>query len=256
MSSPVDAESPKPTIDLPAGGLRSALYAIRRRIISGLVLGLPIVLTFWIVHWLYGTIKQRLLDPVFDTVRRLVGVDDQTSSWVLYSVITPGVSILLVLAALYFLGLFLRSKVHRSIDWVLLRLPVVTTIYTALSNVFESVGKQLDGGSSQMLQRVVLVEFPHPGCRALAFVTNTLEDVTTHRKILCVCVLTGVMPPSGFTLYVPEDQVTDLDWTMNQSFQSILSGGITSPSTIQYFGGAKGPLIDPRGHPIMPHEVR
>ena len=109
-----------------------------------------------------------------------------------------------------------------------------------MSNVFESVGKQLDGGSSQMFQRVVLVEFPHPGCRALAFVTNTLEDVTTHRKILCVCVLTGVMPPSGFTLYVPEDQVTDLNWTMNQSLQSILSGGITSPPTIHYYGGAKG----------------
>ena len=250
MRSPVETESPKPNSNAPTGGLRAALYAIRRRIISGLVLGLPIVLTFWIVHWLYGSIKQRLLDPLFDLVRRLLHVDGETSSWVLYSVVTPAISIILVLAALYFLGLFLRSKVHRAIDWFLLRLPVVTTIYTALSNVFESVGKQLDGDSSQMFQRVVLVEFPHPGCRALAFVTNTLEDATTHRKILCVCVLTGVMPPSGFTLYIPEDQVTDLDWTMNQSLQSILSGGITSPSTINYFGGAKGPLIDPHGHPF------
>ena len=240
MSSPTEAETPTQPSPAPARGLKAALYSIRKRIVSGLVLGLPIVLTFWIVHWLYGSIKQRVLDPLFDMVRRLIGINGQTSSWFVYNVITPGITILVVLSALYFLGLVLRSRVHRWIDWILLRLPVVTTIYTALSNVFESVGKQLDGGSSQMFQRVVLVEFPHPGCRALAFVTNTLEDVTTHRKILCVCVLTGVMPPSGFTLYVPEDQVTDLNWTMNQSLQSILSGGITSPPTIHYYGGAKG----------------
>ena len=243
MSSSKDEKSPAGATAPPAAGLRAALDSIRKRIISGLVLGLPIVLTFWIVHWLYVTIKQNLLDPVFDAVRKFLGVNDQTSSWVFYNIITPGIAILLVLTALYFLGLFLRSKVHRSIDWILLRLPVVTTIYAALSNVFESVGKQLESGSSPMFQRVVLVEFPHPGCRALAFVTNTLEDVTTHRKILCVCVLTGVMPPSGFTLYVPEDEVTDLDWTTNQSLQSILSGGITSPSRINYFGGLKGSSI-------------
>ena len=104
---------------------------------------------------------------------------------------------------------------------------------------------------------MVLVEFPHPGMRSLALVTNSLRDATTGRTILSVCVLTGVMPPSGFTLYVPEDAVTNIAWNVNDTFQSILSGGITSPPTIHYFEGINpplpaggGPIVDAQGNPL------
>ena len=50
-----------------------------------------------------------------------------------------------------------------------------------------------------------------------------------------MCVLTGVVPPTGFTLFVPEESVTDVDWTVNETIQVILSGGLTSPETIRYF---------------------
>ncbi len=66
--------------------------------------------------------------------------------------------------------------------------------------------------------------------------------------------LTGVFPPAGFTLYVPEDHVIDVDWTVNQALQAILSGGITTPSVIHYSTGLRvpptGPIVDPAGHPI------
>jgi uncharacterized membrane protein len=94
--------------------------------------------------------------------------------------------------------------------------------------------------------------------RALAFVTNELRDATTDRTILCVCVLTGVVPPAGFTLFVPEESVTDVDWTVNQTLQAILSGGISAPAAVHFFRGldvsqAAGPIIDPHGHPIETH---
>src|SRR4051812_26868601 len=108
---------------------------------------------------------------------------------------------------------------------------------------------------NQKFKRGVLVEFPHPGIKALAFVTNALRDASTDRTILSVCVLTGVMPPSGFTLFVPEESVTDIDWTVNQTLQAILSGGMTAPATIPFSLGlhvpmAAGPIIDPLGNPI------
>jgi uncharacterized membrane protein len=132
---------------------------------------------------------------------------------------------------------------------VLFRVPVVTTIYKALSNVFQSLASQFEQPKSQ---RVVLVAFPHPGSRALAFVTNSLSDAATGKTILSVCVLTGVFPPAGFTLFVPEDSVTELDWSVNQTLQVILSGGITAPATIDFSGGtsgtpAGGPIVDSHG---------
>jgi uncharacterized membrane protein len=73
-------------------------------------------------------------------------------------------------------------------------------------------------------------------------VTNSLRDATTGRTILAVCVLTGLMPPAGFTLFVPEDSVTNIAWSVNETLQSILSGGITAPSTIHYFEGLPTPM--------------
>jgi uncharacterized membrane protein len=119
-------------------------------------------------------------------------------------------------------------------------------------NVFQALGS-LD--HDQRFRRVVLVEFPSPGSRALAFVTKSLQDTETEKTILCVCLLTGVFPPAGFTLFVPEENVVELDWTVNQTLQAILSGGITAPAAIRYFPGppytaGAGPIIDTHGHPF------
>ena len=130
-----------------------------------------------------------------------------------------------MLVILYGMGLFFRSWVYRTLDWLLLHVPIVATIYRAVRNVVNSLGTQLRGGAD--FKRVVLVPFPHPGARSLAFVTNSLHDVTTGRTILTVCVLTGVMPPAGFTLFVPEESVTNIAWSANDTLQAILSGGIT-----------------------------
>lgn len=233
------------------GALRAVVNDVRGRVISGLVAALPIALTFFIVHWLYVTLTQVVLRPAIGLVRWALGNYGLGETfWDTY--VSPVFAVLLVLFLLYSLGLFVHSRTHRAIDWVLLHVPVVSTIFSALSNVFQSLGKQLQGESG--FKRVVLVEFPHPGSRALAFVTNTIRDATTDRTILCVFVLTGMMPPAGFTLFVPEENVTDVDWSANQTLQAILSGGITAPAAVHYFRGLRvpptGPIVDPHGHPI------
>ncbi|MDR3634092.1 MAG: DUF502 domain-containing protein [Isosphaeraceae bacterium] len=247
MASPSPLVDPVPPAQ-ETGVLRATIDAIRTRVIGGLLLALPIALTFWIIYWLYSTLKQVVLDPIvwavrFAIKRETAGVP--AGFWWEH-VFSPLIAIILVVTILYFLGLFVRSRLHRIVDWVLMHVPVVTTIYKALRNVFKSLDDQVRGNQ---FKRVVLVEFPHSGSRALAFVTNTLQDSTTGKTILCVCVLTGVVPPTGFTLFVPEELVTDIDWSVNQTLQAILSGGITAPPTLHYFGGlppgASGsPIVD------------
>ena len=230
---------------------RSIVQEFRSRVISGLLAALPIALTFFIVHWLYVTLTTIVLMPVIEVVRYVLG-NHGLSERFWYTFVAPVISVALVSLSLYALGWFVQLRLLRAVDWVMLHVPVVNTIFKALSNVFESLGKQLQGESG--FKRVVLVEFPHPGMRSLAFVTNSLQDAKTGETILCVCVLTGVMPPAGFTLLVPEGKVTDVDWSMNQTLQAILSGGITTPSTINYFQGVHvppmGPIVDAEGHAI------
>ena len=233
------------------GALRALLLAVRARILSGLIAALPIALTFFIVRWLYVTIIAVVLMPPTNAVRGFLGEQGRTGYfWETYG--APVIAVLLLLGFLYFLGFFVQTRFMRVLDWGMLKVPIVNTIFKATRNVFDSVGKQIHGESG--FKRVVLVEFPQPGMRSLGFVTNSLSDVATGQTILCVTVLTGVMPPSGFTLFVPEDKVTDVDWSMNETLQAILSGGITAPATIHYTGGftphRAGPLVDTHGHPL------
>jgi uncharacterized membrane protein len=206
------------------GFLHGAINSIQSRIISGLILALPFALTFWILYQLYLSFRNFVLDPLAIGARYLFGKDAlaQLPLW-WDEFVAPLLAIVFVLTVLYVLGHFARSRLHRMVDFMMSHLPVVTTIYRAITNVFQSLDR---------LKHVVLVDFPHPGTRALAFVTNSLRDSDTGRTIFSVWVLTGLVPPAGFTLFVPAEEVTNLDWNVNQTLQAILSGGITTPPHI------------------------
>jgi len=229
---------------------------------SGILLTLPIVITFWIVYWIVLTLEQFLLNPIAGVLHRIhAWITDNPALQELklpdwwYNVASPVLALCLMLAFLYAMGLIVRTWVYRTLDWFLLRVPIVATIYRAVRNVVDSLGSQFRGGAD--FKRVVLVEFPHPGVRSLGLVTNALRDETTGRTILTVCVLTGLMPPAGFTLFVPEESVTNIPWSVNDTLQTIMSGGITAPATVHYFRAkgeppvpTGGPIVDAQGHAL------
>jgi uncharacterized membrane protein len=228
------------------GGVRASFQDMRKRIVSGLLVCLPIVITCWIVYWIFLTLERFLLNPLAAVVHRLHGwmrnypafQELELPDW-WYNIASPVLAILLMIAALYVLGLVVRSWIYRTVDWLLLHVPIVATIYRAVRNVVDSLGSQFRSGAD--FKRVVLVEFPHPGTRSLGLVTNSLRDEVTGQTILTVCVLTGVMPPAGFTLFVPEESVTNIEWSVNETLQAILSGGLTVPPTIHFTRGLTTP---------------
>lgn len=228
MSTPDTENEP------PVHPIRRAIWSIRNRILSGLILALPIVLTVWIVYWLYITVDSLILDPVarFFAEQNIGGRVRKDIPFWYDRVVAPLIAFSGVMLLLYLLGWLVRSRAVLAVNWIFLRVPGVTFIYQAMTNLIRSFesSRQLN-----RFKRVVLITYPHPGLRSLGLVTNSLRDEATGRTILCVCVLTGVFPPTGFTLFVPEEDVTDLNWTVNQTLQAIVTGGITSPSSISYF---------------------
>jgi uncharacterized membrane protein len=53
--------------------------------------------------------------------------------------------------------------------------------------------------------------------------------------LLGVYVPTTPVPTSGFFLLVPEEEVTDLNWSTEQTLQAVMSGGLTVPPRVTYF---------------------
>src|SRR5262249_22923870 len=134
----------------PARATRFSLAAIinpiRARIISGLIFSLPIVITFWIVYWIFMTLEHYLLNPLAGVINRIrawmrdypaLQELDLPDWW--YNVGSPVLAIVLALAILYILGLILRSWVYRTLEWFLLHVPIVATIYRAVRSLVESL---------------------------------------------------------------------------------------------------------------------
>ena len=232
---------PGPQADAALPVLRKAWHGIRGRIFGGLLLVLPVLITFWVVYWLYSALEDYAIRPLARVViwKARVGLPETEPPFWFEAYAAPLIGILITVLLLYFLGFFVRSRLRRAVDWLLLRVPVVALVYNGVRQVFQAVDRQR---GEQRLQRAVLVPFPHPGMKAPAFVTATCRDVATGKVLLCVFVPTAPMPASGFIMLVPAEEVTELDWSPEQTLQVLISVGLTAPAEVPYF--RTGPASD------------
>src|SRR5262249_52792648 len=169
--------------------LRTAWHSVRGRVLGGLLLVLPVVITLWALYWLYSTLEKYLIDPLARLVLWKVrqGQPDAELPFWFEAYAAPLIGVLMALVLLYGLGFVAHTRLRRVVDWSLLRVPVVSLVYNGVQGVFQALDKQ---PGQQRPQRVVLVAFPHPGMRVPAFVTSTCRDVETQKALLCVYVPT------------------------------------------------------------------
>jgi len=92
------------------------------------------------------------------------------------------------------------------------------------------------------VQRVVLVEFPRRGMKAVGFVTRVMNEDGTGREMASVFVPTTPNPTGGYLVVAPLNELTPTDWTMDQAMAFIISGGAVAPETL------------PASPAILPHD--
>jgi uncharacterized membrane protein len=231
---PAPAGTPNSQADPAPAGLRRVWHSVRGRILGGLLLALPILITLWIIQWLYSALEKYVIDPLAMLVLWLVEgyrPDAHLPFW-FETYIAPLAAIVIALVLLYCCGFFVRSRLRQGIDWILLRVPLISIVYNGVRKVFQALDTQ---SGQQRPQRAVLVAFPHPGMKSPAFVTGTCRDIETQKVLLCVFVPTAPMPVSGFLLLVPEEEVTELNWSPEQTVQTLISVGLTIPPNVHYF---------------------
>lgn len=121
------------------------------------------------------------------------------------------------------IGQRLMSLVER----IIARIPVVETVYSAVRKLANVLQREPDGSA-----RVVLIEFPHPGARALGLVMRVFKDAATGEELAAVLVPTAPNPTTGYLQIVPADKLTPTDLTMEQAMTMIVSGGSNAPDHI------------------------
>jgi uncharacterized membrane protein len=195
---------------------------LRRYIVAGILVWLPIGVTVFLLRILVG-----MLD------RSLLLIPEQYRPEEIIGFAIPGLGLVLTLLILLVTGVLAANIVGRSMvgmwESVLERIPVVRSVYSAAKNFAEIVFSD----SSQSFKKVLLIQYPRKGLYSLAFQTSSqLGEVQgrTGEEVICVFVPTTPNPTSGVIIIVPRKDVIELDMDVDEALKMIISLGVVVPT--------------------------
>jgi len=207
---------------------------LRNKFLAGLALALPLIITFWILSFVYDLLHA-WSKPVLGQAVNLV---NEFSDEPILNIEDPKLESLtnfigFLFSVLAILGLgFMATNVigvHivTAIDKLLLRIPLVAVIYRPLKQVIDAFRSL--GGTKQNFKRVVYIDYPVPGMRMIGFATGQYCDPQTGKAMTCVLLPTAPSPMTGILLVVDSDKITDAPITIEEAMKMIISGGLVSP---------------------------
>ncbi len=197
------------------------LPRLRRILVAGMLVWVPVGITVFVLRILINLADQTLaLIPPQFRPEELVGFP------------IPGLGVVLSLLLLFVTGLVAANVFGKRIialwESVLRRIPLVRTIYTAAKSFLEMVLS----GQHDSFSKVLLIEYPRRGVYCIGFQTSsTVGQLEKHFDEECVCVFvpTTPNPTSGFLVLAPENDLIEIDMSVEDAIKMVVSVGVIVP---------------------------
>ena len=196
---------------------------LRRILIAGLLVWLPLGITIFIIKILLDLLSQTyLLIPEGLRPENLFGVT------------IPGFEIIMAIIILFSTGLVAANYLGKTLveTWekFLDKIPLVRSIYSPLKKFAELVLSD----QTQSFSKVLLIQYPRKGLYSLCFQTS--KDVgeiqeKSGEDVVCVFIPTTPNPTSGYIILIPKDEVIELDMGVEDALKMIISLGVVVPSS-------------------------
>jgi len=194
---------------------------VKKYLITGLLIWIPLVITIWVLKLVVDTLDQSLL---------LLPGQWRTESFL--GVHIPGLGVILTLVIVFATGVFATNffgaQLVRLWHGILHRIPVVNSIYSSVKQISDT----LFSSSGQAFRKALLVQWPRDGMWTIAFLTGTPGgDVVNHLRgdYVSVYVPTTPNPTSGYFVMVARKDVIELDMTVDAALKYIISMGVVAP---------------------------
>ncbi len=199
------------------------MTALRKWLLSGLLVIIPITITVWVLQWVIGILDQTLLIlPGGWQPDKLLGFH------------IPGFGVLLAFLILLVVGATASNFLGRKlVDWwhaLLHRIPVVRSIYSGVKQVSDTLFSE----NGNAFRKAVLIQWPHKGVWTIAFVTGAPSgDVANHLSgdYLSVYVPTTPNPTGGYLVMLPRADCIELRMSVDDALKYIVSMGVVVPSS-------------------------
>lgn len=204
---------------------------LRTWFIAGLIVFLPVVVTFSIIVWLFRIVDGLLGRLLPALVGRAI----------------PGVGLVASVVVIFIIGALATNVLGRRLvglfERLLLRVPLARSIYSATKSMSDTLFLQRRAA----FQRPVLVEWPRRGTYAIGFVTGSTQGLPAGGHALNVFVVSTPNPTTGFMMLVPERDAVALEMSVEEALKIVMSGGIVS-STLRLGSGPAVPTAAEEAH--------
>ena len=194
---------------------------MKKYLITGLLIWIPLVITIWVLKLVVDTLDQSLL---------LLPEQWRTESFL--GVHVPGLGVILTLVIVFATGVFATNffgaRLVQLWHAILHRIPVVKTIYSSVKQISDT----LFSSGGQAFRKALLVQWPREGMWTIAFQTGTPGgDVVNHLRgdYVSVYVPTTPNPTSGYFMMALRKDVIELDMSVDDALKYIISMGVVAP---------------------------
>jgi uncharacterized membrane protein len=195
-------------------------WTLRRYLVAGVLVWLPILATIWVVSFMLHIMDRTLLLlPAAYRPEAVVGFA------------LPGLGALFALVVLLLTGLLVTNLIgRRLIVWgedLLNRIPVVRSVYGGVKSFAESVFSQ-----SNSFRKVVMVEYPRAGAWSIGFMTSENMPEISQRlgeQHVCVYISSALNATAGYLVVLPRSQVVELDMSVDAAMKMIITCGVVVP---------------------------
>jgi len=198
------------------------MHALRKWLVAGLLVVVPVAITVWVLQWIIGTLDQTLLIlPQAWHPDRLIGFH------------IPGFGVLLTLAILLAIGAAASNFVGKKLvilgDAIVSRIPVVRSIYSSVKQVSDTLFSE----SGNAFRKAVLVQWPRPDVWTIAFVTGSPGgDVSNYLggDYVSVYVPTTPNPTGGYFVMLRKADCIELKMSVDEALKYVVSMGVVVPA--------------------------
>jgi uncharacterized membrane protein len=195
---------------------------LRRYLIAGLLIWLPLAITLWVLDFIVTTMDRTLMVlPASLHPDQVLGVH------------IPGLGLVMSVIILLVTGALAANIIGaRMFSWwesVLVKIPIVRPIYSGVKQISDT----LFASKGQSFRKVVLIEFPNRGQWTFGFVVGApgaAIERETAGDLITVYVPTAPNPTSGYVLMVRPAEVREIDVTVDDALKFHLSMGVVAPA--------------------------
>ena len=195
---------------------------IKAYFFTGILVTAPVGMTFYLAYkliiWL-DRLVNRVLPPEFRPDNYL-------------PVTVPGLGIIVLVGLMIIIGMFATGFLGKFFlrlgEWIVYKLPFISSIYSLIKQVFET----FLSNKNRAFNKVVMLEYPRKGLWILGLVgTETGGELQEKlpEPMLNVFIPTTPNPTSGFLIFVPKSEVIEVDMSVEEAIKFIISGGIVNP---------------------------